>query len=299
MAYDKSDPRSSLGGAAVKKPDPTEYAKADYVRFYYLNPDETSSGVKTWYGRGQAMIVSYSEVEKDAAIELKGQPDEYMLFLNDRNISVEITAGKEVKKVDGFTITIIPPGDSTVRVLAKGCMYRIFSSQSEALAKKCSNAASYIKPSPNVAPYKAWPEPPAGYKIRSYSLAVPDEPGRFGRLWRCTSLMVNVCAHEPHVRDIKKFSPHVHDDFEQCSLSAEGVFVHHVRWPWITDSTKWLPDDHEVCGTPSIAILPPPAIHTTGAVAPSNQLVDIFSPPRMDFSEKKGWVLNADEYPMP
>ena len=76
--------------------------------------------------------------------------------------------------------------------------------------------------------------------------------------------------------------------------------MHHIRVPWTPDSSTWRDDEHQRCEAPAIVVIPPPLVHTSQSVDEMHHwLIDLFAPPRRDFSERPGWVLNADEYPMP
>lgn len=297
--YNSNDPRASLTTAKAG-PAATEFAAADYLKFYDMEPQEKDPSGKTWLGRGQNFIIAYTEARPGAVFSRKAQVDEYVALLPDAKSSATISWQGNTETVPGYSLAFVPPGDSTVSMPEGGRLVRMFTTRSEDLAAVCINADAYAEHHPNIPPFEAWPDPKGGYRVRSYSLDVPDEPGRFGRIWRCTTFMVNVLPQERGPRDITKLSPHYHDDFEQCSLALEGSYTHHIRWPWTPNLNAWRTDDHELCGSPSVTVIPPPAIHTSrGMEAGVNQLVDIFSPPRVDFSERQGWVLNADDYPMP
>jgi hypothetical protein len=295
--YAPGDPRGSLAAPAQHKAaQPTQFSAADYARFYETAPQDNDANGRSWHVRGQNFILSYCEAQPGARLARRSQPDEYVVLIPDRHVSIEIAAAGETAHVGGHSLAIVPPGDSEITVPSGGRIVRLLSAKAEDLAARCSNAASYAAPHPHIPPFEPWPEPKGGFRIRSYSLDVKGEQGRFGRIFRCTNFMINYL--EP--RDTSKLSPHHHEDFEQCSLALEGDFIHDIRWPWIPDMAAWREDEHERCAAPSAAVIPPWATHTTRAIGPGpNLLVDIFSPPRVDFSMKDGWVLNAEDYPMP
>lgn len=300
--YVKSDPRSTLSAssATVKAPPPTAFAGADYAKFYELAPQEDDGNGRTWYARGQNFVIAYSEAKPGARFARAQQPDEYVILLPDAASGATISAGADMRTVAGYSVAFVPPGRSEVTVPDGGRVIRMFTVKSADLAAKCVNAASYATPHPNIPPFEPWPAAREAGRIHAYSLDVKSQDGRFGRIFRCSTFMVNYLEPRQGLRDVTKLSPHHHDDFEQCSLALEGAYIHDIRWPWIPDMNQWREDDHEYCAAPSIAVIPPPSIHTSRSVGPGvNQLVDIFCPPRMDFSAKPGWVLNADDYPMP
>src|SRR6476619_1698270 len=96
--YDTSDPRAALnapakGGAKAA----TEFAGAEYAKFYETGPQESDSNGRTWYARGQNFIIAYSEAEPGATFARKGQVDEYVVLLHDKPTAAEISAGAEKK----------------------------------------------------------------------------------------------------------------------------------------------------------------------------------------------------------
>ncbi|MGY4501710.1 hypothetical protein ACVWYH_005667 [Bradyrhizobium sp. GM24.11] len=302
--FHANDPRAGLA-RATEHALPDAFFGASFGRFYADSPQEADQLSRSWYVRGQNFVVAYTKAESGAVLARQGQADEYVVLLPDEKTAVEITAREgdrpnAVTRVEGPSIVMVPPGPSTIRVVVGGQIIRLLTHQAHDLVERCSNASSYSVPHGNVAPLVPWPDPKGGWRVRAYRLDVPNVAGRFGRIWRCTTFMVNWFYPQPGPRDVTKMSPHHHDDFEQCSLALEGDFVHHLRWPWTVNMNAWREDQHASCASPSVVIIPPPSIHTTQATGKqSNILVDIFSPPRIDFSLKPGWVLNADDYEMP
>lgn len=294
-----SDARSSMASYGALNASEAA-AAAEYLRFYEHPPQVSSEHVKMWLGRGQNFIVAVAQVEPGGVIARSEQPDEYVILQPDSSTSVEVTWKGVAQTIDGNSIAFVPRGASQVKAVRGGRIILLFTSLSDDLCSLCVNDAAYQSPHPNIPPFSPWPEAPGGEKVRQYSLDVPDEPDRFGRVWRCSTFMVNVLPPQMGPREVTQLSPHHHDDFEQGSLVIEGAFVHHVRWPWNANLHDWRADEAAHCASPSLAVIPPPAIHTSrGVNLGINQMIDIFSPPRVDFSRKAGWVLNAAEYPVP
>ncbi|MEZ5266070.1 MAG: hypothetical protein R2755_30755 [Acidimicrobiales bacterium] len=303
MAYDTSDLRSQLSsaGAGAERAAGANVAP-QYFEFERRPPTETTAaGSRSWWGRSQSCVFNHVEAAAGDPLTRAEQTDEYVVLLPDEHPDVTVTWGEQTERVTGRALVVVPPGASAVTAAAPTTVVRLFTTRSEELCARCDNAGFYATPDPNVAAYQPWPDPPAGHRIRVYLLDdVKPDPNRFGRLFRCSTLMVNYFYADPGPRDPAKLSPHHHDDFEQLSLQLAGDYVHHIRTPWTVDLARWRDDEHQHCTSPSITVIPPPSIHTSQGVGPGvHQLVDIFCPPRFDFSERPGWVLNAEEYPMP
>ena len=300
MPYDPTDPRAQLSTAvrtAAGVPRAATYRELDAS-----TADEVhANGSRTWWTRSQALLVGFTRARPADDLVVDGVAGEHVVLVLD-GAEVSVNHSSEVEVVTEAAVVIVPPGTSTVRVSSGGTIVRLLAAPTApVLADRCANAADYVEHDGNVADFVAWPDPPGGPRIRVYRLSDhPLEEGRLGRIFRCSTVMVNVLPDDDRPRDPTKLSPHHHDDFEQVSLQLHGDYVHHMRVSWTPDSSTWRDDEHRRCAAPAVVVIPPPLIHTSQSVGEMRHwLIDVFAPPRHDFSQRPGWVLNADEYPTP
>ena len=298
MAYDPSDLRSTLPANSAAASE--RFSGSEHVKFRDLAPVEKTGDAATWYARGQNFVVGYSDLDGRVTFARTGQPDEYVVLLADDTLSATVSTPTEEVTAAGQTMLVLPPGDSTVTITGTGRVIRLLTTKSADIAALAANAASYAEPHENIPPFEPWPDPVGGFRVRAYDLTVPPLANPPFRLYRCTTFMVNFIDPKQGPRDPAKLSPHKHDDFEQCSIVLAGEYTHHIRWPWTTNKANWRADEHETVLAPAVTVIPPPSQHTSEAIgAEQNHLIDVFSPPRFDFSAMAGWVFNADDYPAP
>lgn len=266
----------------------------------YFDDVELSENGKGWTVRGDNLITQISRFRAgDTVLRTSLQREGAMIVPHD--IPLEVASGTDRVRVDRAGLTVLPPGDVEVVAGASGNAIVLVRGDEPDWSGVALNDAEHEKPGPRVRPAEEWPTAVGGCSIRHYAVAdFPCDPNRFGTILRTRSFMVNFLPPRTGPRAIDDLSPHYHEDFEQYSIVLEGEFVHHVRTPWVKDANRWREDDHVHVGAPSVAVIPPPTVHTSAAVgAGVNRLVDVFCPPRFDFSAREGWVLNANDYPLP
>lgn len=273
-----------------------------YTGHYYRDPAAWTDADSTqhWVTRGANFVVVATHAKAGTVVGRSAaqQCDEYMLLLPEQ-MKAQIHAGADACSSDGDSLTIVPPGDSRITFPETGWAYRVFSKESADLVALASNNAAYSGDH-NVADMVTWPAPVGGFKLRHYDLTRYVRTDTTMRLFRTQHLMVNIFLPNKAPRDIAKMTPHSHTDFEQGSLALHGAFIHYMRYPWGTNMNDWRDDERIAASAPSLCVIPPTVIHTSQSVGECGmRLVDIFAPPREDFSAKAGLVCNADEYPMP
>ena len=253
--------------------------------------------VATRVMRSRSFTVAWTSVA-DGECVLPIETDlEYMVLLPDADAILECDQNKIA--APRRSVCVMPAGSSVVRLSGKGECIRIFG-ETPAMFKdvaihgfengktvtgpKLRSTISYTRTSS-----KSLPE------VNKLD-ELPNSQGMpRAKLFQSANLSINWVEYVGP-RDRKALSPHFHTDFEQGSIAIEGDFVHHFRRDWGSDANAWEADAHTAAHARSIAIIPPPIIHTTEGVGPGRHiLIDVFSPPRGDFIAK-GQVLNSSSY---
>jgi quercetin dioxygenase-like cupin family protein len=271
--------------------------------YYEERPQYEGHGWRRWITRGANFAIVYTEGAAGASLNERFS-DEHFAYALEGGIRVTASAGTGAGTGAGTAtlgeedLAILPPGECEIHFDRAATLVQVVTA-AESLTSAAPNAAIYADGAKEVAPVDPWPEPVGGYRLRTYSTREGYARGGLVHAYRTRKLMIIPYDRFLVPRDETQLTPHSHADFEQASVALEGQWLHHLRVPWTPNRHHWKPDRTIEIGSPSVTIIPAGVIHTSQGIAGAGmRLIDVFSPPRVDFSQK-GWVDNAAEYPMP
>jgi hypothetical protein len=299
--FEQTDPRAALPTVVLAKAaDPAVGFGTTQLVELADAPHDACSGLG-WTVRSQNCFISYFSTEDRLDSDAVDIDAEHMLVVVSGTCRLVLSGTvDESHAVTAPSVICVPPSRSRFTLTGPGTVLRIVPVGAGTGNLAAVNAEYYARGTDaRTASPVPWPAPNDGYRARIYPLDdAGDKPGVFGRIYRCSTIMVNVLPAQHGPRDPEKLSPHVHDDFEQCSVAVSGDYVHHCRTPWTPNLTHWREDEHLAAASPAIAIIPPGIYHTSQAVGSgAHLLIDVFAPPRRDFASMPGWVRNEADYP--
>ena len=258
-------------------------------------PQQEGPDWQRWITRAANFAIVYTEGTAGAEIAQDFVDEQFAYTLEG---GITVSAGGNEAALGPEDLVILPPGACRIAFAQDATLVQVVTAEEE-LAKLAGNAATYADGASEVAPVEAWPEPVGGYRLRVYSTLDGYARGGMVHAYRTRKLMIVPYARFLQPRDETQLSPHSHADFEQASVALEGDWLHFLRVPWTANRQHWKPDTTVEIGSPSVTVIPAGVIHTSQSLPGEGmRLVDVFSPPRVDFS-LRGVVDNAADYPMP
>jgi quercetin dioxygenase-like cupin family protein len=264
-------------------------------RYYDERPTFEGKGFRCWVTRAANFAVAVSEGDAGASFSGSSQDEQFIYALHG---GVRVSTGTQSELLEIEDLAIAPPGEWALQFERPGQAVQLMTAD-EALARHAPHPENYADGAPEVAKIEAWPMPVGGYRLRRYSTLEAYARGGMVHAFRTRKLMMVPYARFLEPRDETQLTPHAHADFEQGSVALEGQWLHHLRVPWTANRRHWRPDLHLQVGSPSTTVIPAGVIHTSQGISGEGmRLIDVFAPPRLDFSER-GWVDNAADYPMP
>ncbi len=260
---------------------------------------EKTGSVETRFLRSHSFLIAWSEVSAGGATLEADSPTEYFAMLPGDGATLTWSGGE--RAVPGHTVCVMPRGKTSVRFRAEGECVRVFSPTPSTFEHipiyQAGQNQAAMPPLRDIVRYQR--VHPTGEPLVYELDKTPNSVGMpRAKLFQSETMSINWVEYKGP-RDRKNLSPHAHTDFEQASIAIDGTFVHHYRTTWVVNADKWREDEHVVSGRRTIALIPPPIIHTSEGIGDMRHiLVDVFAPPRPDFIAK-GQVLNAAEYRAP